>query len=171
MKTAQLLQTLNDQLSELAALVAPLAEHATLSPRFDRQLFHTRSTLMQAYLAEAQHNFNQLRRAVERQQLPQVVWIAERLAAINAALRRETATVLRSWDHASPTLSRWQRRRLQHQEYERRLLAIATNASVSWRRRPALTSSSGWGKKLKPTAAGWRAADRRWTRLKTYWRG
>ncbi|PVW61190.1 primosomal replication protein N'', partial [Klebsiella pneumoniae] len=36
MKTAQLLQTLNDQLSELAALVAPLAEHATLSPRFDR---------------------------------------------------------------------------------------------------------------------------------------
>ncbi len=81
MKTAQLLQTLNDQLSELAALVAPLAEHATLSPRFDRQLFHTRSTLMQAYLAEAQHNFNQLRQAVERQQLPQVVWIAERLAA------------------------------------------------------------------------------------------
>ena len=70
MKTAQLLQTLNDQLSELAALVAPLAEHATLSPRFDRQLFHTRSTLMQAYLAEAQHNFNQLRQAVERQQPP-----------------------------------------------------------------------------------------------------
>ncbi|HBZ3408780.1 TPA: primosomal replication protein N'', partial [Klebsiella pneumoniae] len=32
MKTAQLLQTLNDQLSELSALVAPLAEHATLSP-------------------------------------------------------------------------------------------------------------------------------------------
>lgn len=110
MKTAQLLQTLNDQLSELAALVAPLAEHATLSPRFDRQLFHTRSTLMQAYLAEAQHNFNQLRQAVERQQLPQVVWIAERLAAQIAALRRETATwSLRSWDHASPTLSRWRR--------------------------------------------------------------
>ncbi|HDG7893497.1 TPA: primosomal replication protein N'' [Klebsiella quasipneumoniae subsp. quasipneumoniae] len=125
MKTAQLLQTLNNQLSELAALVAPLAEHATLSPRFDCQLFHTRSTLMQAYLAEAQHNFSQLRQAVERQQLPQVAWIAERLAAQIAALRRETATwSLRSWDHASPTLSRWQRRRLQHQEYERRLLAM-----------------------------------------------
>ena len=121
MKTAQLLQTLNDQLSELAALVAPLAEHATLSPRFDRQLFHTRSTLMQDYLAEARQNFSQLSQAVERQQLPQVVWIAERLAAQIAALRRETATwSLRSWDHASPTLSRWQRRRLQHQEYERR---------------------------------------------------
>ena len=125
MKTAQLLQTLNNQLSELAAQVAPLAEHATLSPRCDRQLFHTRSTLMQAYLAEAQHNFLQLRQAVERQQLPQVAWIAERLAAQIAALRRETATwSLRSWDYASPTLSRWQRRRLQHQEYERRLLAM-----------------------------------------------
>ncbi|MBK2374242.1 primosomal replication protein N'' [Klebsiella sp. 10982] len=125
MKTAQLLQTLNDQLSELAALVAPLAEHATLSPRFDRQLFHTRSTLMQDYLAEARQNFSQLRQAVERQQLPQVAWIAERLAAQIAALRRETATwSLRSWDDASPTLSRWQRRRLQHQEYERRLLAM-----------------------------------------------
>ncbi|EMQ1182970.1 primosomal replication protein N'' [Klebsiella variicola] len=125
MKTAQLLQTLNDQLSELAALVAPLAKHATLSPRFDRQLFHTRSTLMQDYLAEARQNFSQLSQAVERQQLPQVVWIAERLAAQIAALRRETATwSLRSWDHASPTLSRWQRRRLQHQEYERRLLAM-----------------------------------------------
>ncbi len=64
MKTAQLLQTLNDQLSELAALVAPLAEHATLSPRFDRQLFHTRSTLMQDYLAEARQNFSQLSQAV-----------------------------------------------------------------------------------------------------------
>ncbi len=54
-----------------------------------------------------------------------MAWIAERLAAQIAALRRETATwSLRSWDDASPTLSRWQRRRLQHQEYERRLLAM-----------------------------------------------
>lgn len=172
MKTAQLLQTLNDQLSELAALVAPLAEHATLSPRFDRQLFHTRSTLMQAYLAEAQHNFNQLRQAVERQQLPQVVWIAERLAAQIAALRRETATwSLRSWDHASPTLSAGSAVACSIRSMSAACWRCATNASVSWRRRPALTSSSGWGKKLKPTAAGWRAADRRWTRLKTYWRG
>ncbi len=92
MKTAQLLQTLNDQLSELAALVAPLAEHATLSPRFDRQLFHTRSTLMQAYRRKLNTTLTSSAGAVERQQLPQVVWIAERLAAQIAALRRETAT-------------------------------------------------------------------------------
>ncbi|CCM90875.1 Primosomal replication protein N prime prime [Klebsiella pneumoniae subsp. pneumoniae ST258-K28BO] len=138
MKTAQLLQTLNDQLSELAALVAPLAEHATLSPRFDRQLFHTRSTLMQAYLAEAQHNFNQLRQAVERQQLPQVVWIAERLAAQIAALRRETAT-----------LSRWQRRRLQHQEYERRLLAMRDQRQRQLAQATSLDEQQRLGKEVE----------------------
>ena len=142
MKTAQLLQTLNDQLSELSALVAPLAEHATLSPRFDRQLFHTRSTLMQAYLAEAQHNFNQLRQAVERQQLPQVVWIAERLAA-------QIAWSLRSWDHASPTLSRWQRRRLQHQEYERRLLAMRDQRQRQLAQATSLDEQQRLGKEVE----------------------
>ena len=127
MKTAQLLQTLNDQLSELAALVAPLAEHATLSPRFDRQLFHTRSTLMQAYLAEAQHNFNQLRQAVERQQLPQVVWIAERLAAQIAALRR----------------------RLQHQEYERRLLAMRDQRQRQLAQATSLDEQQRLGKEVE----------------------
>ena len=126
MKTAQLLQTLNDQLSELAALVAPLAEHATLSPRFDRQLFHT------------------------RQQLPQVVWIAERLAAQIAALRRETATwSLRSWDHASPTLSRWQRRRLQHQEYERRLLAMRDQRQRQLAQATSLDEQQRLGKEVE----------------------
>lgn len=51
--------------------------------------------------------------------------LAERLVAQIAAISRETATwSLRQWDSASPTLNRWQRRRLQHQEYERRLLAM-----------------------------------------------
>ena len=140
MKTAQLLQTLNDQLSELAALVAPLAEHATLSPRFDRQLFHTRSTLMQDYLAEARQNFSQLSQAVERQQLPQVVWIAERLAAQIAALR---------WDHASPTLSRWQRRRLQHQEYERRLLAMRDQRQRQLAQATSLDEQQRLGKEVE----------------------
>ena len=85
MKTTRLLHSLENQLAELAARVAPMANHATLSPRFDRQLFRT-------------------------------------------AISRETATwSLRAWDSASPTLSRWQRRRIQHQEYERRLLAMRSD--------------------------------------------
>jgi primosomal replication protein N'' len=83
---------------ELAAQV-PLANHATLSPRFDRQLFRTRSTLMQAYLNEARDGFTALKQAVERQQLAQVAWLAERLVAQIAAINRETATwSLRAWD-------------------------------------------------------------------------
>lgn len=125
MKTTRLLQTLENQLAQLAAQVAPLAHHATLSARFDRQLFRTRSTLMQDCLEEAQQHFTELRQAVEQQQLPQVAWLAERLVAQIAALSREAATwSLRSWDSASPAINRWQRRRLQHQEYERRLLAM-----------------------------------------------
>ena len=120
MKTTRLLQTLENQLAQLAAQVAPLAHHATLSARFDRQLFRTRSTLMQDCLEEAQQHFTELRQAVEQQQLPQVAWLAERLVAQIAALSREAATwSLRSWDSASPAINRWQRRRLQHQEYER----------------------------------------------------
>ncbi len=125
MKTARLLHSLENQLAALATQVAPLADHATLSPRFDRQLFRTRSTQMQAYLDEANECFTEPQQAVERQQLPQVTWLAERLVAQIAAISRETATwSLRNWDSASPTLNRWQRRRLQHQEYERRLLAM-----------------------------------------------
>lgn len=31
---------------------------------------------------------------------------------------------LREWDSASPGLARWQRKRVQHQEYERRLVEM-----------------------------------------------
>lgn len=48
MKTAMLLQTLENQLNRLRQRCAPLAHHTTLSARFDRHLFHTRSTLLQA---------------------------------------------------------------------------------------------------------------------------
>ncbi len=105
---------------------------------------------MQAYPAEARQNFNQLRQAVERQQLPQVVWIAERLAAQIAALRRETATLpLRSRDHASPTLSRWQRRRLQHQEYERRLLAMRDQRQRQQAQATSLDEQQRLGKEVE----------------------
>lgn len=125
MKTARLLQALSQQLDALHAQAAPLAGHATVSARFDRQLFRTRSTLMFAYLEEAQHNFSALRHAVENGQQEQVGWLAEHLSAQIAAIMRETATwSLRQWDSPSPSIAKWQRRRLQHQEFERRLVAM-----------------------------------------------
>lgn len=125
MKTTRLLQALERQLVQLSASVTPLSQHVTLSARFDRHLFQTRSTRMQDYLDEAYRSFAELRHAVEHQQLPQVAWLAEHLAAQIEAMNRETAAwPLRAWDSSSPSLTRWQRKRLQHQEYERRLLAM-----------------------------------------------
>ncbi|HDG1666762.1 primosomal replication protein N'' [Kluyvera ascorbata] len=125
MKTAQLLQTLEQQLARLQTRVAPLAAHATLSARFDRQLFQTRSTKMQAYLDEAHAHLEELKHAVEQQQLPQVAWLAERLAAQIEAISRESeAWSLRVWDSPSPGLRRWQRKRLETQDFERRLLEM-----------------------------------------------
>ncbi|WLI78842.1 primosomal replication protein N'' [Kosakonia sp. H02] len=125
MKSDALLQTLEHQLALLRQQAAPLAQHATVSARFDRQLFQTRSTRMQSYLDETAANLAALRHAVKGNHLPQVAWLAEHLTAQIAALTRESAVwPLRQWDHSSPAITRWQRRRLQHQEYERRLLAM-----------------------------------------------
>ena len=110
MKTVRVLQALSQQLDALHAQAAPLAGHATVSARFDRQLFRTRSTLMFTYLEEAQHNFTALRHAVENGQQEQVGWLAEHLSAQIAAIMRETATwSLRQWDSPSPSIAKWQR--------------------------------------------------------------
>lgn len=125
MKTDLLLQSLNTQLSRLEAEVAPMAFHATLGPRFDRQLFRTQSVFLQACVEEARSNLKALRHAVEQRQIEQVQWLAERLVSQLEAIARESAAwQLRGWDNGSPALTRWQRKRLQHQEYERRLLEM-----------------------------------------------
>ncbi len=125
MKTALLLQTLQNQLTALRVQAAPLMGHATLKPRFDRQLFRTRSTRIQDYLAEAQTQLDALRHAVESEQKNQVAWLAEHLTEQLTALHREiVAWPLRAWDSASPRLGKWQRKRLENQGFERRLFEM-----------------------------------------------
>ncbi|EPF6063808.1 TPA: primosomal replication protein N'' [Enterobacter cloacae] len=125
MKIALLLETLQNQLVALRTQASPLMQHATLKPRFDRQLFHTRSTLMKDYLDEAQTNLDELRQAVNDGKHEQVAWLAEHLTSQITALHREIAAwPLRSWDSASPGLGKWQRKRLEHQEFERRLFEM-----------------------------------------------
>ena len=125
MKTDLLLQSLETQLSRLEAEVAPMAFHATLGPRFDRQLFRTQSSFLHACVEEARMNLKALRHAVEQRQIEQVQWLADRLVSqLEAIARESSAWSLRGWDNGSPALTRWQRKRLQHQEYERRLLEM-----------------------------------------------
>ena len=143
MKTTRLLQTLKNQLAELALQVAPLSSHATLSPRFDRQLFRTRDTQMQAYLDEAQHNLAELQHAVEHQHLPQVArspsgwWrrlpplvVRRRPVVTPMGQRLADAKPLATPPPAAPSMSAacWQ---------------CATIANVSWRRQLPLPNSNG----------------------------
>ena len=119
MKTALLLEKLEGQLATLRQRCAPVSQFATLSARFDRHLFQTRATTLQACLDEAGDNLAALRHAVEQQQLPQVAWLAEHLAAQLEAIAREaSAWSLREWDSAPPKIARWQRKRIQHQDFE-----------------------------------------------------
>ena len=125
MRSALLLQALEQKLDELARQIATQAKHATVSPRFDRHLFRTRSTTMDACLQEARHSLSALRHAVDAQQIEQVAWLAEHLGAQIAALSRESASwSLREWDNSAPGIQKWQRKRLQHQEFEQRLMAM-----------------------------------------------
>ena len=121
MKTALLLEKLEGQLATLRQRCAPVSQFATLSARFDRHLFQTRATTLQACLDEAGDNLAALRHAVEQQQLPQVAWLAEHLAAQLEAIAREaSAWSLREWDSAPPKIARWQRKRLREMVAERR---------------------------------------------------
>ncbi|TGD55759.1 primosomal replication protein N'', partial [Salmonella enterica subsp. enterica serovar Poona] len=87
-----LLQTLEERLATLRQRCAPLAQHATLSARFDRHLFRTRSTLLQGYLEEADANLAALRQAVTHEHLPKVAWLASQLASHLEALARFPAS-------------------------------------------------------------------------------
>nr|WP_284454023.1 primosomal replication protein N'' [Citrobacter sp. MNAZ 1397] len=126
-----LLQALEQKLDELARHIAPQVKHATVSPRFDRHLFHTRRTTLDACLQEAQRSLSALRHAVDARQIEQVAWLAEHLEAQIAALSREAASwSLREWDSPAPGIQKWQRKRLQHQQFEQRLIAMKHEREV-----------------------------------------
>jgi len=130
-RSALLLQALEQKLDELARHIAPQVKHATVSPRFDRHLFHTRRTTLDACLQEAQRSLSALRHAVDARQSEQVAWLAEHLEAQIAALSREAASwSLREWDSPAPGIQKWQRKRLQHQQFEQRLMAMKREREV-----------------------------------------
>ena len=147
MKTALLLEKLEGQLATLRQRCAPVAQFATLSARFDRHLFQTRATTLQACLDESGDNLAALRHAVEQQQLPQVAWLAEHLAAQLEAIAREaTAWSLREWDSAPPKIAR---------------------VEPVWRERPISWNSRRCIVKWKPMKRAWHVAAMRWKKSKT----
>ena len=80
--------------------------------------------------AEAQTNLDELRHAVENEQQEQVAWLAEHLTEQITALHREIAAAAARWDSASPGLGKWQRKRLENREFERRLFEMKREREV-----------------------------------------
>lgn len=125
MTSHPLTEKLDARIAELAAQIAPVAAHRALSPRFDRQLFHTRSTRMGDCLREIEENGQRLKALITRNSTEQVAWLAQHLVDQIAALSREAATSeLRRFDAAPGALAKLNEKLLQHQDYERRLLAM-----------------------------------------------
>ncbi|MBK4715720.1 MULTISPECIES: primosomal replication protein PriC [Tenebrionibacter/Tenebrionicola group] len=131
MKTRQLIETLEARIAQLTALITPFGAHCAVSSRFNRQLFHGRSTRMGDCLHEVEANWRQLKTLIEQNRVQQAAWLADRLVAQITALTREAATgELRRYDAAQPSLARLNANLLRHQDYERRLLAMK-NARIT----------------------------------------
>ncbi|WP_226568812.1 primosomal replication protein PriC [Mangrovibacter yixingensis] len=125
MKQDALLSQLEHQFAELAHQLSPLAAHRSLSARFDKQLFLTKSTQIRDYLGEAQENLRRLRTVAQEGDAVQTAWIAERLVGQISALQREAATwPLRQYDSAHRGASALRNNLLKHQDYERRLVEM-----------------------------------------------
>lgn len=126
MKTALLLQQLEEKLEQLAEAVAPHSNQRTPRARFDAQLFHSHSTRLGDYLLEIKESMVMLRQSVAYQRTDRVAWMAERVVLQMSALQRELATqALRKNEAvAVPVSENLYEKLAKHQDYERRLQAM-----------------------------------------------
>lgn len=92
MKSALLLQQLEDKLEQLASAVQPHANKRTPQARFDHQLFYAHSTRLGDYLDEIRKSMVLLRQSVADQRTERVAFMAERVVMQMSALQRELAT-------------------------------------------------------------------------------
>ncbi|WP_147195853.1 primosomal replication protein [Pantoea sp. MBD-2R] len=126
MKSAHLLQQLEEKLEELAQAVAPHTNKRTPKARFDDQLFRSHSTRLGDYLQEVQHSFTLLKQSVNGQRTERVAWMAERVVLQISALQRELATLkLRTAEtREEPQQENLYEKLAKHQDYERRLKSM-----------------------------------------------
>lgn len=123
MSSHPLIHTLEQQFDQLAQSLEAIADHSAGKARFDRALFAAHGTRLRDYLAETRANLEQLARAVEGGHLAQTRFLAERIVAQIAALRREEATQALRRAEPAPVAGGGDlyQKLAQHQDYERRL--------------------------------------------------
>lgn len=126
MKSAGLLQRLDEQLAQLAQAIKPHENKRTAQARFDHQLFHGHSTRLGDYLQEVQQTMLQLQQSVQDNRADRVAWMAERVVLQMGALQRELATQTLRASEARPVVEKENlyEKLSQHQEFERRLHAM-----------------------------------------------
>lgn len=125
MKSALLLQQLEEKLEQLAEAVAPHSNQRTPRARFDAQLFHSHSTRLGDYMIEIKESMVMLRQSVAYQRTDRVAWMAERVVLQMGALQRELATQgLRKNEAVAVPGENLYEKLAKHQDYERRLQAM-----------------------------------------------
>ncbi|WP_409306455.1 primosomal replication protein PriC [Pectobacterium sp. B1J-3] len=126
MNTHKLLLALEQQIATLANAIEPVADRPIQQSRFDRHLFSCYGTRLKDYLAEISQNLYLIRQLVAEQRPEHVAFIAEKLVQQMTALQRELATQpLRHQEQPKITSADDLYHKLaEHQDYERRLLAM-----------------------------------------------
>ena len=92
MSSQQLLQILDQRITQLELALKNSSYMPTYQPRFDRALFACTETGLKDYLQELQRNFSRLSDEVARNHPQQVSFLAERVVVQIEALQRELAT-------------------------------------------------------------------------------
>jgi primosomal replication protein N'' len=125
--TQKVLQTLEQQINALAVEIEPVGHVPAQQARFDAGLFHTHGTRLRDYLAEVRQNLAQLKAVVAEQRTAQVAFVADRLVTQIGALQRELATLALRKAVSRPQAESKEdiyHRLAQHQDFERRLIAM-----------------------------------------------
>ncbi|MDL0787721.1 primosomal replication protein [Yersinia pestis] len=126
MSTEKLLQVLESQIEALSAQIAPQANTPSQQARFDLNLFSNHGNRFRDYLQEVRKNMTQLKQVVEENRLQQVAFLADNLVAQISALQRELATqkIRKSNPEPREHQSDPYHKLAEHQDYERRILAM-----------------------------------------------
>lgn len=136
-------ERLSQLILSLRQQILAMPDGAARVPRFDRQLFSTKGTRMQDYLAEVDHNFQQL--CQNHPETSRAAWLAARLVDQIAALQREAHTQQLRPCHERPFTDSRQQKRDEYRSYEQRLLAMMAQRE----QRLALAETLAMQKQLK----------------------
>ncbi|MGL9722360.1 primosomal replication protein PriC [Sodalis sp. (in: enterobacteria)] len=123
MHASQLITVLGTRLNDLAVRIEAQGHPVVKQSRFDHLLFSSRGNRLGDYLSESRATLAHLTSAVEQGRTERVAWLAQRLTDQMLALSRELAT--QNLRQAAPAAPEDIYARLaEHQDYERRLLAM-----------------------------------------------